>query len=67
MKMLLEKIDKYIYESNLHDKVWNSITMPKIDLEDYITLDEDERELVFSSLDERVKEQIIKLKEGGLL
>ena len=65
--MLLDKIDKYIQESDLCDKVWNSITMPEIDIEDYIMLDEDEREVVFNSLDERVKQQITKLKEGGLL
>lgn len=64
--MLLENIDKYIQEVELHDKVWKGIIMPEIDLEDYIALDEEDREEIYNLLDEKTKQQIIKLQEGGL-
>lgn len=67
MKMLLDKIDYYIKEVNLHDKVWKGITAPDIDIEDFILLNEEDRQDIFDTLDDKTKEKILKLQEGGLL
>ena len=65
--MLIDKLDYYIQEAELHDKVWKGITALDIDIEDFILLNEEDRKDIFDTLDEKTKEQIIKLQEGGLL
>ncbi len=65
--MLLDEINKYIKESDLNNKIWKSVTAPVIDINDFIKLNEEDREDIFDTLDGKTKEQIRKLQEGGLL
>jgi hypothetical protein len=65
--MLLNKIDKYISECDKYDKVLNSILTSGIELEDFLSMDENEREEIFEYLNEDIQKQIIKLQEGGLI
>ena len=65
--MLLDEIDKYIRESDLNNRIWKNVTAPEIGIDDFIRLNEEDREDIFDTLDDKTKEQIIKLQEGGLL
>ena len=65
--MLLDKMDKYIQEVEIHDKVWKAITAAPIDIEDLTHMSKEERDEIFDILDEKLQEQIRKLEEGGLL
>jgi len=65
--MLLDEIDKYIQEAELNEKIWKGVTAPKISIEEFIMLSEDDRVDIFDTLDEEVQQQILKLQEGGLL
>jgi hypothetical protein len=65
--MLLEKLNNYIKECDLHDKVWSGVLAAGLELEDILSMNEDEINEVYDYLNEETKQQIEKLKEGGLI
>lgn len=65
--MLIDQLDKYIVECDRHDKVWQGVLAAGLELDDLLSMSEDQIEEVYDYLSEEVKKQLDKLKEGGLI
>lgn len=65
--MLIEQLDKYIVECDRHDKVWQGVLAAGLELEELLSMSEEEVNDLYDYLSEEVKEQYEKLKEGGLI
>jgi len=65
--MLLEKLSNYIDEVEKEEKIWESILMPNITMEELIEMEPEEREEIKKILSNDMLEELIKLEEGGLI